>query len=227
MRWREITCTPLESILNIVNLSQSTYSNQRNSPLLRLPAELRNKIYLYTLTGHEISVYRTNPGTSTPYFHYRPLDRDASWSAHPIQFSLLTTCRQLHHEVAHLRISIYSLNAFRGGNLDLRFFLKRQGAMRPMMAHVQTLHLDAPWIPRNSAIPMEINALFSATLELLAVLPALGKLVIIGPRRLYGHSREDVLKEMRHIFERGENDPPKAEATLELLPINMVDPSKE
>lgn len=61
----------------------STEANQRNSPLLRLPGEIRNKIYEYTFSG--TSVYARN---------LRPRRKDLR----PHPSLVLLTCRQIRHE---------------------------------------------------------------------------------------------------------------------------------
>jgi hypothetical protein len=49
----------------------STLLNQRQSPLLRLPAELRNRIYEYTLGGNTILI---NPWFGKPRFRITVCD---------------------------------------------------------------------------------------------------------------------------------------------------------
>ncbi|CAN9339028.1 unnamed protein product [Alternaria sp. RS040] len=91
-----------------------TAANQRNSPLLRLPAELRNRVYEYALGGHEIWVTTPIPETKTKIY----LDR---WGDVPA-FTLLKVCSQIYAEAALLP---YSLNTFFfNGKLSLDLFVK-------------------------------------------------------------------------------------------------------
>jgi len=79
----------------------STKTNQLRSPFLRLPAELRNRIYGYTLAYGTLEV----PSWS-------------QWGQLPLlDVGLLRTCRQIHAETTML---FYSLNTFRlNNNMDL------------------------------------------------------------------------------------------------------------
>lgn len=72
--------------------------NQRESPLLRLPSELRNEIYQYVLGGHTYDLPMESggqPGTQLPE---RPMD-----------LSLPLACRQTYLEALPI---IYSHNTF-------------------------------------------------------------------------------------------------------------------
>lgn len=95
-----------------------TIRNQRESPLLRLPAELRNKVYTYVLGGREIELCcnescgcggrrrygRVPRGKQGPVSHYpRSL------------LALLETCHQVHGEA---RLLPFSSNMFLATALD-------------------------------------------------------------------------------------------------------------
>ena len=85
----------------------STKRNSEQSPLLRLPAELRNKIYQYALSGYVIQLYSFSlfekperrlhcepaPGSMTT----RP--KDNLW---PLVQSLSHSSRQLHAEIGEM-----------------------------------------------------------------------------------------------------------------------------
>ncbi|KAF2833656.1 hypothetical protein CC86DRAFT_461962 [Ophiobolus disseminans] len=60
--------------------------NQRNSPLLRLPAELRNSIYQYALSSSKVVVHLP---LGDPLYRGSRL---------PVSLRFLTTCRQIYHE---------------------------------------------------------------------------------------------------------------------------------
>ncbi|CAE7000757.1 hypothetical protein CFE70_001059 [Pyrenophora teres f. teres 0-1] len=74
-----------------------TQLNATNSPLLRLPAELRNQIYEYALGGHIFYFYTE---CSNEYPHDRFFHND---------IALVYVCRQLNAETALLP---YALNSF-------------------------------------------------------------------------------------------------------------------
>ena len=81
--------------LNKSIMAQEISANQRNSRLLRLPAELRNQIYRYALGGRRVLLATTQPRL---------------YPEEPIpNFALLRVCSQIHAEAALL---LYSLNIF-------------------------------------------------------------------------------------------------------------------
>lgn len=92
----------------------STVSNSRDSPLLRLPPELRNRIYELTLGGLRISV-----DEMYLRFHKRmprktSIQSDSSTSVLPRAYShaiclFPSTCRQIYSETATL---LFELNRF-------------------------------------------------------------------------------------------------------------------
>ncbi|KAH6638435.1 hypothetical protein C7974DRAFT_306512, partial [Boeremia exigua] len=87
--------------------------NKQHSPLLRLPAELRNKIYKHVLGGHEIYARVENaPFTS------RKIWREQHGLCKAIR-ALPRTSAQLRHETALL---VYKYNTFRVRSYDLDFF---------------------------------------------------------------------------------------------------------
>jgi hypothetical protein len=105
----------------------STARNQEQCPLLRLPAELRNKIYEYALSGFQIHIDR-DPITCQIRARHALLketnDRHAQFQA------LTTTCRQIHQESQPLPVT---LNEFVGRPEDL-FICLRYG-----LAYVGTI----------------------------------------------------------------------------------------
>jgi hypothetical protein len=78
----------------------STQSNQRNSPLLRLRAKFRNRIYELAFAGETVYVY---PGEST--------------NANPIH--LVQICKQIRHEASSL---FYTRCTF---EMSVKRYLKR------------------------------------------------------------------------------------------------------
>jgi hypothetical protein len=100
-----------------VLIVHSTRRNGEESPLLRLPAELRNKIYEYAIGGHVIELF-----DSTKKPHYNMLSQaDGHYTALANPTVLSKICRQLHSETALLP---YSLNTFHGHLRRIHRFLK-------------------------------------------------------------------------------------------------------
>jgi len=83
-------------------MRHSTERNQTASPLLRLPGELRNKIYSYVFHGRSVTISLVClRGLTTPVPKTSP--------------SLLRVCRQIHCEASSLAIE---LTTFRSNNAD-------------------------------------------------------------------------------------------------------------
>ncbi|KAI4647763.1 hypothetical protein J4E93_004173 [Alternaria ventricosa] len=79
-----------------------TQLNQENSPLLQLPAELRNRIYKFVLHDHR-PVYVDIPALSDEFGNFGPRDNTRGKQA------LLCTCRQVHSEAPMM---YFALNTF-------------------------------------------------------------------------------------------------------------------
>jgi hypothetical protein len=71
------------------------HANSTNSPLLHLPAELRNKIWRYVLGGKE---YRVEVSKNTPVCRLK--------SEGKRDVELLSVCKQIHAEAALLPIQL-------------------------------------------------------------------------------------------------------------------------
>jgi hypothetical protein len=83
----------------------STLLNQRQSPLLRLHAELRNRIYEYALGGSTILI---NPWFWKPKFRITVCD-ETSWEHPGCLVALTAVCRRIHAEA---RFVPFELNCF-------------------------------------------------------------------------------------------------------------------
>ncbi|KAI4707609.1 hypothetical protein J4E89_007714 [Alternaria sp. Ai002NY15] len=86
------------SVVLMDRLAAISQRNHRKSPLLRLPAELRNKIYKYAFLSHPV----------------RPTREHREWPhwAYPrSQLNLLETCRQIYFEA---NLFPFALNVFVG-----------------------------------------------------------------------------------------------------------------
>jgi len=100
-----------------------TLRNQRESPLLRLPAELRNQIYVYVLGGHEIRTESRPHGynmSSHPPIQLSSHNKD-DWNRPHHFLALTATSRQLRSETTWLP---FKLNTFRAHhNRGFKHFL--------------------------------------------------------------------------------------------------------
>ncbi|KAF1949088.1 hypothetical protein CC80DRAFT_581879, partial [Byssothecium circinans] len=76
----------------------SSQENAINSPLLRLPGEIRNKIFHYALCDYKLEIHNKQSLNSPPSYNYiQP------------RFQLPRVCRQIHAETAPI---VYSRNTF-------------------------------------------------------------------------------------------------------------------
>ncbi|KAH3997440.1 hypothetical protein HBI70_070760 [Parastagonospora nodorum] len=75
---------PLQSVTKLT--TRSARRNQKRSPLLRLPAEIRYRIYELIFTGATVYVLSPHMGYET-----KPIE----WTA---TLSPIGACRQIHHE---------------------------------------------------------------------------------------------------------------------------------
>ena len=167
-------------------------TNQTRSPFLRLPQEVRARIYIYTLGGNTITIgyetYRTSKEASSPaaqkvhpIFRYR----SAVYSAHNLNpfkpqppfikkthgLSLLNgICRQLYLETATLPYTLNTL-AFSSHNILANFFLFEQRLTREQCDAITSVTL-------SDALPMP---------NLLVYLSGLQKVVLVDD--LPGHPR--------------------------------------
>jgi len=130
----------------------STDKNTKNSPFLRLPAEIRDHIYGYVVGGHHIDMWIAAEGrgglvhTSKPesaigdatsynrnrWLYHRNLDRRVM-----ISLSHLRVCRQVYQESGLLH---YSLNIFSWVDklAMTKFWRNSLAAQRRAIRHVMT-----------------------------------------------------------------------------------------
>jgi hypothetical protein len=94
-----------QAIFNVDEIN-STERNQIDSPLLRLPGELRNRIYEYALDGRIWHIgYRERDGC--PRYHVGVIKATEVSDA----CSLLRVCHQTHAEAHHLPLSLITYNS--------------------------------------------------------------------------------------------------------------------
>jgi hypothetical protein len=106
--------------------------NQKNSPLLRLPGEIRNKIYEYAYGGMIIKVYGDPEGDS--------IHEQGSWTR--LSFSLedlftsTMVCRQIHSEIGLIPLL----------NNELWFEMGTMSPRLSMMAPTQRNEIKTIWV---------------------------------------------------------------------------------
>jgi len=107
----------------VLLITLSARQNQRESPLLRLPAELRHRIFEYALSGH-VYFIKIIEARFSPFGTLETVSKAADNA-----FVLLQVCRQIYAETALLRISlsVFStpwpglLHKWLGGLLEAKF----------------------------------------------------------------------------------------------------------
>lgn len=182
----------------LANESCSTERNQTASPLLRLPPEMRNRIYRFVLQVNLVRVYPQSAGVQFCTQYHReidlhPADPDND-PREPDTFRF--TCRQIVREVGDL---YFALNTFKllfdaPDDFDERHFtltsLKR---IRSVVVRVYSCgSLPGP----------ELDHLSRKLLKSLAVLKSLGRVKIIWDYCCSGgFDREQTLEESRRVFE--------------------------
>ncbi|KAF2118565.1 hypothetical protein BDV96DRAFT_643806 [Lophiotrema nucula] len=84
--------------------------NSTQSPLLRLPAELRNKIWEFATSGYQMQIESQDDSEHAKSYRLRVYQRNTISGAPAYHvFSLSAVCRQIYSEVGTLP---YSLNEF-------------------------------------------------------------------------------------------------------------------
>ncbi|KAF1839896.1 uncharacterized protein K460DRAFT_437847 [Cucurbitaria berberidis CBS 394.84] len=117
----------------------SAKHNSLNSPLLRLPGEIRNKIWNYAVGYHQINISHSSYGRSSPIVsscEVRPLYTNANLRTfiRPT-FQLYKVCRQMYVETSAM---IYMLNTFgfKGSGTFDRWIKKRAIGQRRLINSV-------------------------------------------------------------------------------------------
>jgi hypothetical protein len=113
--------------------------NATQSPLLRLPAELRNKIFKLAVGGHTIHLYHTSTLFHTSVTDLKILYRDRHC------FALLSVCRQIYLETALLPFSANTLS-FHNKVCSTLFMKQRLPIEREAISCVK-VHLTLDTIP--------------------------------------------------------------------------------
>ncbi|KAI8940022.1 hypothetical protein NX059_003744 [Plenodomus lindquistii] len=103
----------------ILQKFQILLRNRRESPLLRLPAELRNKIYEYALGSYELLIITGPYGKKKYLMVKRPMHTVPSESLGNF-LALTRTCRQINTETDRIP---YAINQFYGSPQYLKSLL--------------------------------------------------------------------------------------------------------
>ncbi|KAF1840552.1 uncharacterized protein K460DRAFT_399468 [Cucurbitaria berberidis CBS 394.84] len=122
--------------------------NATESPLLRLPSEIRNRIYGYALGGQEVNP-RTVGGVRTKWrLECRPYGSEArSYQAWDRLLSLTYVCRLLHRET---RLLAFSLNTFQIQTVEFNDWLlllndDQKNAITTVIFGLRNPFLDLPY----------------------------------------------------------------------------------
>ncbi|KAF2639451.1 hypothetical protein P280DRAFT_550206 [Massarina eburnea CBS 473.64] len=126
------------------HLVQIVQKNSSDSPLLRLPAELRTKIFDYVTSGSSVTLTMINcVGSNVEPWDTKPCLRStvpSTYTPFEHDFALARTCRQIYHETSTM---LFSNTAFhvRGPNGLLVFNRLLLPSQRNA---VKTLEVDRP-----------------------------------------------------------------------------------
>ena len=108
----------------------SSAQHNSNSPLLRLPAEIRNQIYDYVIGGQTYAVYEASLEKPSYYLN-RERGQGLHWHE---QTALSRTCRQFRHDTSLL---------FFQNNIFMANYLNSSSAMKGWMHSLQPYHASA------------------------------------------------------------------------------------
>lgn len=171
-----------------IDSDYSTVRNQQQSPLLRLPPELRNKIYALAVGGQELVVlsdsvvYRSTRLEIVPKTYDDPKSRGPYHVGALHLTALLRVCRQLYEESASLH---FALNTWHSTADDLILFLKQCGPRRNFI--------------RTIIIEMGGGRLDAIDLKLLHILSQLQQLKRVVMRNSSA-AEEQVSKEVQKLY---------------------------
>jgi hypothetical protein len=134
----------------MVNLS-NTALNQKNSPLLRFPAELRNEIYYYALGGVEMTL-RSGATSNTSFavpLKFKLETLIGLNVADPITqrveygLALTQTCRQLYAET---KLLPFQLNDFWGSFVAFETWVKTLTSEQYQALQLRTIRIHICWL---------------------------------------------------------------------------------
>jgi hypothetical protein len=171
--------------------------NRQQSPLLRLPPEIRNRIYGLVLGGKQIQVCdakncasrhrcrsRKQKNRYDTYFHLRRRD-----------LALLVSCHQIHEET---KLLPFNHNEFEGHhwNIHLAVYHRLTDAQVSTITNVR-VHVnneDVNYFQDCDDFPafsIRLSDRFLSTLQVLAHLRGLNKITVVWARKLQDGSRKE------------------------------------
>ncbi|RMZ66580.1 tetratricopeptide-like helical [Pyrenophora seminiperda CCB06] len=171
----------------VQRLAAITERNQQTSPLLRLPAELRNKIYNYVFHSPPIRPYRDHRVYG-------------AWAYSRRQLSLLQVCRQVYFEA---RLVPFKCNVFVGYAEHVIELLVTSFA--PQQADVIStvdIYVDAFAVYRDGVIPdVGLKKWFTSELAEMAMLKGLKEVTLVWFGSDVMVVREGLKWEVSGVFE--------------------------
>jgi hypothetical protein len=183
------SCKRRDTLTKFITDHRPRVKNNQDSPLLRLPPELRDRIWGFAIGAHVLRVVYTNsPANKTVVKIQPPFKENRNTLA------LLRTCRQIYSETALLpyKSSTYSCDLWQPLSHGLRHMKRFQ---RAQIEDLQ-VELDLPW-SRN---PVRIQEL---CVDKLAILPGLKRVRILAFRDKYvlEHELEESRETIRNSLE--------------------------
>ncbi|KAH6848873.1 hypothetical protein B0T12DRAFT_515440 [Alternaria alternata] len=153
------------SIILMDRLAAISQRNHRRCPLLRLPAELRNKIYEYVFISHPVRPFREH--REWPH-----------WAYPRSQLNLLETCRQIYFEA---KLFPFALNVFVGyAEHVIELLLTTFTASQTNTISTVRLYVDAFGVYRDGKLPeIGLNAWFIEELGDMCQLVSLSEVTLI------------------------------------------------
>ncbi|OWY43715.1 hypothetical protein CUC08_Gglean008343 [Alternaria sp. MG1] len=153
------------SIMLMDRLAAISQRNHRRCPLLRLPAELRNKIYEYVFLSHPVRPFREH--REWPH-----------WAYPRSQLNLLETCRQIYFEA---KLFPFALNVFVGyAEHVIELLLTTFTASQTNTISTVRLYVDAFGVYRDGKLPeIGLNAWFIEELGDMCQLVSLSEVTLI------------------------------------------------
>jgi hypothetical protein len=125
------------------SLQYSESRNRRNSPLLRLPGELRNRVYEYAMSGVTISVFPAPKPWSPAQLHAHVADTATALTAMSSPsdtISLTRVCRQIHVETRLLPFRAFTFHINSDGS-----FSKFVDSLLPIQRDaISTIEMSTP-----------------------------------------------------------------------------------
>ncbi|KAH5153477.1 hypothetical protein HBH69_127310 [Parastagonospora nodorum] len=161
---------PLTDALQHQN-EEVTLRNQLESPLLRLPAEIRNNIYENVLGGHE---FRRNVYIVDIF----SLSKQIDLGKHRRLLAITATCRQLQNETQKL---VFRLNSVAGECIDVRVCLRKKGLRRKPLAFgvgARDIHTLRIFIDACATVGDRVSLI-----ELVKKVPNLKQVVVVWDER--------------------------------------------